>query len=66
MIFLCYFDKVSSNGKVMYSKVGAFLKKWPNIMTQYKSITTVNGTISLTGNHLVYARRNILDQFNPM
>ena len=41
-------------------------KKWPNIMTQYKSITIANGTISQTANHLVYARRNIVDQFNPM
>ena len=35
-------------------------------MTQYKSIATVNETLILTGNHLIYARENFDDKFNPM
>ena len=62
----CFFDIVSSAGIVTYSEVTSFLKKQPNIMTEYKSITTLNGTITLTGNHLVYARKVFADQFNPM
>ena len=60
------YSVVSSTGTVTYSEVTAFLKKQPNKMTQCKSIVTVNGTLTLTGNHLVYARKSFADQFNPM
>ena len=59
-------DIVSLSGKLTYSEVRAFLKKQPHIMTQCKSIVTVNETINLTGNHLVFARENSDDQFNEM
>ena len=60
------FITVSANGRVMYSTIEAFLEKQPNMVTEYRSIATVNETLILTGNHLVYARRSADDQFNPM
>ena len=57
---------VSSTGTITYSEVRAFLKKWPNILTQYKSIVTMKETITLTDDHLIYARKNSADQFTPM
>ena len=57
---------VSVSGNIKYSEVKAFQDKKPNMLTQYKSITVGNETLILTGNHLVYARKNIADQFNPM
>ena len=61
-----YFGTVSSSGVLMYSKVRSFLKKQPNIMTQYKSIKTVNTTVMLSGNHLIYAKEHFAKQFDPM
>ena len=56
-----------SGGEVIYSEVRTFLERQPSIITKYKSITTFgNKTLTLTGNRLVYARRNSGDQFNPM
>ena len=57
---------VSSTGTITYSEVTGFIKKWPNQMTQYKSTATVNETITLTGNHLVYARKYFAEQFYTM
>ena len=64
---LLFFDTVSPTGEVTYSEVIAFLKKQPNMITQYKSITTIcNKTLALTGNHLVYARKGFASQFDMM
>ena len=35
-------------------------------MAQYKSIVTMNETLTVTGNHLVYAQKGSSDQFYPM
>ena len=59
-----YILVVSSTGT--YSEVKAFLQRQPNILYQYKSIATMKETIILSGNHLIYARKNLDDQFNPM
>ena len=64
-IFL-FIDTVSSTGKVTHSEVIAFLEKKPDIMAEFKSITTINETIILTGNHLVFARERFSTQFIPM
>ena len=59
---------VSAGGMVMHSAVRAFLKKQPNIIGKYKSIMTSqdNNTLTLSENHLLYARTNCHDRFNPM
>ena len=57
---------VSSTETITYTEVTAFLKRQPNILTQCKSIATMKETIILTGNHLIYARKTLDDQFNPM
>ena len=44
-------------GIITYTEVRAFLKKQPHIMTQCKSISTPNDTLTLTPNHIVYARK---------
>ena len=64
-VFL-YFDIVLPTGTITYSEVRAFLKKQSGIITQYRSIVTVNETLTLTGNHLIYARENSADQFFPV
>ena len=51
---------------VGYSEVRAFLKKQQDIIAQYKSITTVNKTITLSRDHLIYARKSFVGQLSPM
>ena len=58
---------VSKDGKLTYSKVTTFLKKWPAMISTYKSITTLRyKTISISGNHLIYARKDGNDKLNPV
>ena len=66
-IFTLILLAVSEDGKLTYSKVTAFLKKWPSMISMYKSITTLgNKTISISGNHLIYTKKDKNDKFNPM
>ena len=61
------FILVSSDGTVKYSAVTMFFHKKPAVTTVYKSITTsVNSTINLTPEHLIYARQNDGDPFKAM
>ena len=62
---LCRVFTVSSSGAISYSPIEAFLKKQPKMITNNKLIKTANETLTLTGNHLVFARKNVDDQFNP-
>ena len=57
---------VSSSGTVKYSVIKAFLKNQPKRVTEYKLIATLNETLTLSGNHLIYARKSVDDQYNPM
>ena len=58
---------VSSTGSVKYSDVRTFMKKDHNAMTKYLLITTYcNKTLTLSPNHLVYARKYTSDEFIPM
>ena len=58
---------VSSRGNLMYSEVRTFRQKQNAVTSVYKSITTAeNNTISLSGNHLIYARKSCNGKFNPM
>ena len=67
MFYLVFFNVVLSSGTVTYSEVRAFLEKELTVITKYKSITTIwNETLTLTGNHLIYARKNCTDKFDPM
>ena len=67
LLLLFYFSTVSSDRKLTHNKVKAFLKKIPSMITKYKSISTsLNRTISLSGNHLIYARKNWTEKFNQM
>ena len=65
MLKLFYFHIVASNGTVIYSEVKAFLKKETNVITQYKSVATMNKTLTLSGDHLVYARKRLVNRFYP-
>ena len=65
LFFIIY--PVSSDGRVKYSDVRAFLDKDETTIGHYMSITTVtNNTIALSANHLIYANKNINDKFIPM
>ena len=58
---------VSSSGVLIYSEVKTFLKTQSDVIINYNSITTsLNETLIVTGNHLIYARRCFNDKFNPM
>ena len=54
-------------GSITYSEVRTFMKKQSTMVGMYRSITTsLNKTISLSGDHLIYARSPGTDKFNPM
>ena len=58
---------VSSDGKLRYSEVKAFLQKKDSVSAVYKLIkTSVNSSIHLSENHLIYARKDRNDKFIPM
>ena len=61
------FNIVTSAGRITYSEVRTFMEKQTDIISKFKSITTYgNKTLIVTGNHLVYARKNSNDKFSPM
>ena len=44
-----------------------FMDKQEAVTTSYKSITvSVNNSIHLTGDHLIYARKSSADKFDAM
>ena len=58
---------VSSTGSVKYSKIITFQEKQQQTIMMYWSITTFcNKTLTLSDNHLLYARKNFSDEFNTM
>ena len=61
-----FYFTIVSDGTVIYSEVKAFLKKQENVITQYKSITTMNKTLTLSADHQVYVRKRLDDKFYPM
>ena len=64
---LYLFGVVSLTGNIMYSEVRTFLHMEPELITKYKAITTFNNeSITLSGNHLVYAREMYTDRFIPL
>ena len=65
IVFHFLFLLVSVSGTVTYSEVRTYLKKQPDVIIKYKSISFWNKTVLLTGNHLVYAR-GCNDKFNPV
>ena len=51
----------------MYSDIKTFLHKDAAAISLYvKIVTAANNTISLSGNHLIYATKNCNDKFSPM
>ena len=64
--YLLYFGTASSTGVITYSKVRSFLKNQQNTITQYQAIETVNKTVMLTGNHLIFARKYFAKKFDLM
>ena len=61
------FRLVSSDGRITYSEIQTFMEKEHVMSIKYKSMaTSLNKTISLTGSHLIYARKNVMDKFFPM
>ena len=61
------FFLVLSDGRIINSKVKAFVQNQPTVTDVYKSITTSkNKTIHLTGNHLIYARKGSAGKFSMM
>ena len=66
-IKLYFYCTVSSTGHLTYSEVKMFLEKCPKTILKYQSVIThSNDTLSLSQNHLVYARKYNSDQFIPM
>ena len=60
-------NTVSSSGEITYSEVKMFLKQKPDVIMKYKSLRTLqNKTITLTGNHLLHARKRSSDMFFPL
>ena len=58
---------VSSSGNVVFNEVKTFMKKQPEVMAIYMSVTTsLNTTIGVSGNHLIYTRKSSSDKFYPM
>ena len=58
---------VSSEGRVTYSAVKAFLKQHPNGINLYRSMSTsLNTTIDLSEDHLIFGRTNVNDNFYPV
>ena len=58
---------VLESGEAIFSEVKAFLKKQPHVIGTYKSITTSgNKTITLSPNHLIYARKMDTEKYLPM
>ena len=58
---------VSEDGSMVYSEVRTFMDKNPAVTNPYRSITTLgNKTISLTGNHPLYARKSSTEKFIVM
>ena len=65
--FVCIWYLVSSKGSVTYSEVRALPHKQPTVTDMYNSITTsMNTTISLSGKHLIFARKVFTNKFQPM
>ena len=65
--FKLFWYLVSSDGSLMHTNVRAFMKKEHNVTSTYKIITTLlNNTISLTGNHPLYAKKTSTDKFSVM
>ena len=51
----------------LHNEVRTFLKNQPSVMTEYMSIeTSLNTTISLSGGHLIYARKRSTAKFNAL
>ena len=62
-----FLHAVSSGGSITYSEVITFLKVKPTVSGLYKSITdSWNNTVSLTRNHLIFARQSSSDKFYPV
>ena len=58
---------VSSGGTLRFSTITAFMRKIHTGSTAYRLIrTSVNKTISLTGNHLIYVRAPGGEKFKAM
>ena len=56
-----------SGDSASYNEVGAFLMKEHAVINTYKSIeTSLNQTISLTENHLIYGRKHSDENFIAM
>ena len=65
--FSAIYPPVSSEGRLQHSEVRTFLRKEESVIALYRSITTSgNNTISLSGNHLIHARKISNDKFTPM
>ena len=62
-----FVNLVLANGETSFSEVKAFLKKQPHVIGTYKSITTsTNQTITLSPNHLIYARKIQTEKYLPV
>ena len=58
---------VSFSGDVIYSEITTFMEKHNFAINRFIKIATSNNmTISLSGNHLIYARKVNIDKFLPM
>ena len=57
-VFEYFFLLALPDGSLAFSKVRSFLRKNDSVNMMYMSVkTSCNKTISLSGNHLIYARK---------
>ena len=64
---ICICWPVSPSGSINYSEVTALLRKQSVLSGMYMSMTTsLNTTVSMTANHLIYARKHCSEKFHPV
>ena len=62
-----FVNLVSASGRLIYSEITSFMEREHFTTNMYKLLTTsYNKTISLSENHLIYARQTSMYKFMPM
>ena len=57
---------MTADGSVVYSEVRLFLQRKSKVISTFLSITTLNKTITLSDEHLIYSRKVDSPKFNPV
>ena len=66
-ILFFLFEIATSAATVTYSEIITFIEKKPNVVVNFKSITTSqNETLTLSGKHLIFARGSSSNKFSTI